>query len=270
MIYVFGNAFHSVKNLGPNLAESRNFSYPGWVEDAKALKPCGCQALTFPYKDLPYFEDPTLSLYSPHRFDPLRFQKIALVDIAKKSNDPDFLTGVQRDLNKSWLLPHYGSAFLKLYGPEKLQDHKDDDDEAVAKNQDQHEDDGEVVEHEAQVDAEGPEPEHTYSSCLRCMQVLSEQMFHGHLADNNECRLFYLKKFAKEKYNLQEWNWDDEEMYKKFRNFVNDDRKRIYRYQNKSEEEKSKFSQCPNCSRKYLRIGSHLAAFEGCKNAQYI
>ena len=65
-------------------------------------------------------------------------------------------------------------------------------------------------------------------------------------------------------------NGIDEEMYKRFRNFVNDDGRGIYRYQNKSEEEKSKFSQCPNCSRKYLRIGSLLAAFGGCKNAKSI
>ena len=80
-------------------------------------------------------------------------------------------------------MPHYGSAFLKLHEPEieKLQDHEDDDDGVVAEHQDQHEDDGEaVVEHQDLVDTEVPE--HTYSSCLRCMQVLSEQIFHGHLA----------------------------------------------------------------------------------------
>ena len=44
-----------------------------------------------------------------------------------------------------WLMSHYGSAFLKLHGPEKLQDHKDDDDEIVFEHQEQHEDDGEVV-----------------------------------------------------------------------------------------------------------------------------
>ena len=83
---------------------------------------------------------------------------MALVDLAKKSNDSGFLNGVQRDQKESWLMPHYGSAFLKLHGPEieKLQDHEDD--EVVAEYQDQHEDDGEaVVEHQDLVDAEVPE-----------------------------------------------------------------------------------------------------------------
>ena len=72
---------------------------------------------------------------------------MALVDLAKKSNDAGFLNGVQRDLKESWLMPHYGSAFLKLHGPEieKLQDHEGDDDEVVAEHQNQHENDGEVV-----------------------------------------------------------------------------------------------------------------------------
>ena len=65
---------------------------------------------------------------------------------------------------------------------------------------------------------------------------LPEQIFQCHLAEYNECTLFYLKKFAKEKYNIQEWNQED--VYKRLRNFVKDDGKRIYRYQNKSEEAK--------------------------------
>jgi hypothetical protein len=98
MIYVFSNAFHTVSNNGPNLAESRNFSSLNWLEEMLGYRPCKCSfpnMFRLPLEDLVEFMDPdAYRRFSPNRYDPLRADKILLMEIAVKSQDQEFLEGV--------------------------------------------------------------------------------------------------------------------------------------------------------------------------------
>ena len=71
-----------------------------------------------------------------------------------------------------------------------------------------------------------------------------------------------------EKFNVEEFEWEDENLEKSFRDFVNDDRKRVSRLKNKTLGELKKFKICSFCKRSYLRMGSHDSSFLGCKMAK--
>ena len=77
-----------------------------------------------------------------------------------------------------------------------------------------------------------------------------------------------MKEFSFQKFNENDFDWEDAALYKTFRDFVNDDRKRISRFMKKSEEQKEKFQICSFCKRRYLRMRVHDKLFLGCNSSK--
>ena len=197
MIYVFCNAFHSVKNLGPNLAESRNVSSGEWVSHAsRSYIPCECNPFRFPFGDL-LEEFPEADIYLPHKYDPLRAEKTDLLKIAYESKDQQFLDGLKTDLKNSLDLLHFGQIVLKIHNvnnstlTEEKKGH--DDQNEFEKNDDESEKEEFEKEESEKDESEKDEvesQEHDYTNCKKCAKHLSEQLFHGHLANSQICKIF--------------------------------------------------------------------------------
>ena len=277
LIYVFGNAFHTVSNKGPNLAESRNFASLNWLDEMLGYRPCVCafpNTFRLPLEDLQLIDPEEYKRFYPNKYDPLRADKMLLMEIAIKSNNQEFLDGVESELvNDIEKLPHYATVMMKMNQElvknkdakegHALQEFEKNDEEKEAEEESE-ESGGEITIDEKEVSEE----EHDYKSCKKCGKELSAQTFHGHLAKFKSCKISYLREFSMEKFNVEEFEWEDENLEKSFRDFVNDDRKRVSRMKKKSLGELKNFKKCSFCKRSYLRMGSHDSSFLGCKMAK--
>ena len=114
---MFGNAFHTVSNKGPNLAESRNFASLNWLDEMLGYRPCVCafpNTFRLPLEDLHKLIDPEeYKRFYPNKYDPLRADKMLLMEIAIKSENQEFLDGVESELvNDIEKLPHYATVMI--------------------------------------------------------------------------------------------------------------------------------------------------------------
>ena len=268
--------------MGPNLAESRNLTYPGWIDDYKAYISCRCNTFKFPVEPISHLieDDP----YTPHRFDPLKSEKLSLLKLSEESDSQEFSEGVVKDLKASMKLPHYARVMLKIKsdktaGHEVVKDEpenqidNEEDEEGYEDVEDQEEYDDEADQEQEEYDDEADQEEdqdndteHDYTSCKNCLKVLSAQVFHGHLAKSISCKNFYLEEFTNQKFNKGDMALGDVSLYTAFREFVNDDRKRISRFRKKID--KTIYQTCTNCGRNYVRMGVHDKQFLGCKSSK--
>ena len=181
--------------MGPNLAESRNLTYPGWIDGYKAYISCRCNTFRFPVEPISHLiED---DKYTPHRFDPLKSEKLSLLKLSEESDSQEFIEGIVKDLRASIKLPHYARVMLRMKseetaGHEVVKDEpenqidNEEDEEGYEDVEDQEEYDDEADQEEDQDN----DTEHDYTSCKNCLKVLSAQVFHGHLAKSISCKNF--------------------------------------------------------------------------------